>query len=80
MSVQVLDVSIGGVLLQSARSLPIGARGSLRLTLGGEPLAAAVEVRRVTGDAAKDGAFRLGAAFVAIRSEHRQMIERFIAP
>jgi len=79
MAVQVLDVSVTGVLLRSDRALPVGTRGSLRLTLGGELLAASVQVCRVSGDAGKQGAYRVGASFVAMRSEHRRTIERFIA-
>ena len=38
MSVRVIDISSAGVLLQSARMLNPGSRGSLRFTLAGAPL------------------------------------------
>jgi hypothetical protein len=76
MTVQVLDISLAGVLLQSSRLVHAGARGSLRLSLGGTPFSADVTVQRVVpSDLA--GAYRVGATFVAISLEHRQVIERF---
>jgi hypothetical protein len=47
MSVRVIDISSAGVLLQSARMLSPGARGSLRFTLAGAPFAADIQVQRV---------------------------------
>jgi len=75
-SVRVIDISVGGVLLASARSAPVGARGRLSLTIGGSPLAAEVEIRRVVESPDHTG-FRIGAMFVGITSAQQDTIERF---
>ena len=75
-SVRVIDISRGGVLLASARSAPVGARGRLSLTIGGSPLAAEVEIRRVHDSPDRTG-FRIGAMFVGITPAQQDTIERF---
>jgi hypothetical protein len=77
-NVQVMDISVAGVLLQSSRPVEVGTRGLLRLNIDGTPFQAEVDVRRVTaGPTGKDLTYRIGAQFVAISPEHRQIIERF---
>ena len=78
-SVRVVDISLGGVLLASASGAAVGARGRLSLTLGGSPLAAEVEIRRVV-ESADRGGFRIGAAFVGITQAQQDMIRRFARP
>ncbi len=78
MSVRVLDISTAGVLLQSPRLLNPGSRGSLRFTLSGEPFAADVHVRRVSSASAAGAGYQIGATFVGMTLEHRQLIERFM--
>jgi hypothetical protein len=77
MTVQVLDISLAGVLLQSSRLVQAGARGSLHLSLGGTPFSADVAVQRVVPSGSLADGYRIGATFVAISLEHRQVIERF---
>ncbi|MEQ1726827.1 MAG: PilZ domain-containing protein [Vicinamibacterales bacterium] len=74
-SVRVVDISVGGVLLLSPRSAPVGTRGRLSLTLGGNPLSAEVEIRRVV-DAPDRTGFRIGAMFLDITPAQRDTIER----
>lgn len=74
--VQVLDISIAGVLLHASRPVPLGARGALRLSLAGMPVTADVVVERIVE---AHGGYRLGASFVTISNEHRQVIERFMS-
>jgi hypothetical protein len=74
-SVRILDISLSGVLVESRHSAKPGARGRLRLNLGGQPFLAEVEVRRVVDGG--PNAHRIGAMFVDLSSEHRQMIRRF---
>jgi len=77
--VQVLDISVAGVLLQTNQSFEPGTRGCLRLNLWGSAFAADVEIRRVSpilNDGRETG-YGVGAVFVAIMPEHRQLIERF---
>ena len=78
MSVRVLDISTAGVLLQSPRLLNPGSRGSLRFTLAGAPFLADIQVRRVTPGSDAGSGYRIGATFVGMSLEHRQLIERFM--
>jgi hypothetical protein len=78
MSVRVLDISTAGVLLQSPQRLAAGARGSLRFTLGGAPFQADIQVRRVAPGSDAGAGYRIGATFVGMTWEHRQLIERFM--
>ncbi len=74
-SVRIVDISVGGVLLACPRPAPVGARGRLSLTIGGSPLAAEVEIRRVFETPDRTG-FRIGAVFLAITPAQRATIER----
>jgi PilZ domain len=77
--VDVLDINVEGVLLRANQSLDIGTRRHLRLNMWGAAFDAEVEVRRVS-PAAHDGTsqvYDIGAVFMAISPEHRQLIERF---
>jgi hypothetical protein len=77
--VQVLDISVAGVLLQTNQPFDPGTRGCLRLNLWGTAFSADVEVRRVDKlmDGERQAGYGIGAVFVAIMPEHRQLIERF---
>ena len=75
LSVQVLDISHGGVLLQSSRPVNVGLRAPLHLKFGGESFATEVLVTRVSPSAG--GAYAIGAKFLAITPEDRQLIDRF---
>jgi len=58
--------------------LELRVRGCLRLNLGGQAFAADVEVARVSRvSASADEGYRIGAVFVGLTAEHRQMIESF---
>jgi hypothetical protein len=70
-SVRVLDISRSGVLLHTSSPPDVGARARLRLSVAGEPLAAHVEVRRVS---AVLGGYRVGARFVEMTPVHRRLI------
>jgi PilZ domain-containing protein len=78
-SVRVLDISAAGVLFQTPSPLSLGARGQLRLSVGGAPLLAEIEVRRVSVAPDSSPGYRIGAKFVAMTPKHRQLIERFIS-
>jgi hypothetical protein len=80
MTVRILDISLSGVLLQSAHPVGPGARGSLRLNLDGVPFTADVEVQRLSPapDEKSTERYRIGARFVGTTREHQQIIERFI--
>lgn len=76
--VRIVDISQSGVLIASSRRVHPGARGRLRLSLGGEPFVADVEVRRIAEAPGPGAGFLIGAEFVALDPVHRQRIERFI--
>lgn len=78
-SVRVVDISVGGVLLASTRSATVGTRGRLSFTIGGNPLAAEVEIRRVV-ETSDHAGYRIGARFVDITQAQRDAIERFARP
>ena len=76
MSVRVLDISLSGVLLESRQPAKEGSRARLRLNVGGVPFSADVEIRRVTSTGVQ-GSHQLGAMFVDLAQELKQIITRF---
>ena len=77
-TVRVLDLSVTGVLMQVNRPLKLKVRGCLRLNLGGQAFSADVEVARVAPvSTSADEGYRIGAVFVALTPQHRQLIESF---
>lgn len=77
--VRLLDISLGGVLLESAHPVELGSRGTLRFNFGGVPFSAEVRVERLDplGNGANPGKFTVGAAFVALSPQDQRVIERF---
>ena len=76
--VRLLDISLGGVLLEAAHRVDSGTRGTLRFNFGGTPFSAEVRVERV--DVRREGPverFNIGAAFVSLSREDQRVIERF---
>jgi hypothetical protein len=78
-SVRVLELSIAGVLLFASTPVPVGSRAQLRLSIGGTPLNAEVEVKRVSVLGVPDAGFHIGARFLVITPQHRQLVERFLS-
>ena len=77
--VQVVDISVAGVLLRTSQPIDAGTRGRLRLNLWGAPLTADIEVRRVFPfvERGRENGYGVGAVFLAIAPAHRQLLERF---
>jgi len=77
--VRLLDISLGGVLLESAHPVERGTRGTLRFNFGGVPFSADVQVERVDPTQSSNGVekFSIGAAFVSLSRQDQQVIERF---
>jgi hypothetical protein len=76
--VRLLDISLGGVLLESSHPVELGTRGTLRFNFGGVPFSADVKVERL--DSSRNGAaerFTIGASFVALSRQDQRVIERF---
>lgn len=76
--VRIVDISAAGVLIHSARLLDVGTRASLRLSLDGKPFAAEIQVQRVISESGDAPGYSLGAKFVAVSPDDRQLIERFM--
>ena|ERR687897_365741 len=77
-NVRVLDISVAGVLLHSSEAVEAGTKGNLRLHLDGSAFRADVQVQRVAAEPSATG-YRLGATFVELSPDLRQLIERFMA-
>ena len=76
--VRLLDISLGGVLLEASHRVDFGTRGTLRFSLDGVPFSADVKVERVEmlGEAPSERC-SIGASFVALNREDQRVIERF---
>ena len=77
-SVRILEVSATGVLLQAQDAVGVRSKALLRLSVGGSPFAAEIEVMRVGPSSRPSEGYRIAAQFLAITPRHRQLIERFI--
>jgi hypothetical protein len=76
--VRLLDISLGGVLLESSHSVELGTRGTLRFNFGGVPFSADVKVERLESQRSGAGErFSIGASFVALSRQDQRVIERF---
>jgi hypothetical protein len=76
--VRLLDISLGGVLLESSHPVDLGTRGTLRFNFGGVPFSADVKVERL--ERSQSGVaerFTVGASFVALSRQDQRVIERF---
>lgn len=76
--VRVVDISAVGVLLEASRPLEVGTRAALRMSLAGAPFGADVVVQRVTSEFGMPASFRIGARFLTLSADNRQLIERFV--
>jgi hypothetical protein len=79
LNVRVLDISVAGVLLHSSDVVAAGTKGNLRLHLDGAAFRADVQVQRVAEAPPGSTGYRLGATFVGLSPDLRQLIERFMA-
>ena len=78
-NVRVLDISVAGVLLHSSEAIDAGTTGNLRLHLDGSAFRADVQVQRVAAAPPGTAGYRLGATFVGLSPDLRQLIERCMA-
>ena len=80
-TVQLVDISLGGVLLSSPQAVEPGTRATLRTKLGGDLVQAEVEICRVSPERAGglgQGRFHVGARFVALSEADRRAVQRFL--
>ena len=75
--VRLLDISLGGVLLESTHAVELATRGTLRFNFGGIPFSADVKVERIERQSGPAGRFAIGASFVALSRQDQRVIERF---
>ena len=79
LNVRVLEINAAGVLLQSSRAIDPGSCGQLSLNLNGVPFKADVQVKHIAEPAGAAVDYRVGATFVSLSKELRQLLERFMA-
>lgn len=75
-SVRILDVGLGGALVQSRHPMPPGARGTLSFALGSTNVRLRIEVVRV--ECPEPLIYNVGTAFVGMTDEQREMLLRFV--
>ena len=75
--VRLIDISLGGVLLESTHAVELGTRGTLRFNFGGVPFSADVKVERIERQSGPAGRFAVGASFIALSRQDQRVIERF---
>ena len=78
LTVQVLDITPDGALLQAARPVPVGSNAVFRLNLAGQLFTAEMHVQRVTPAPGGALGVLIGAAFINVAAADRQLMERFI--
>jgi c-di-GMP-binding flagellar brake protein YcgR len=76
-AVQVLDISLGGLMLKCTKPFPIGTRGRLSFALAGRRLSTDVEVRSVSVSA-DELTYRVGACFLDLSEENGEAIRRLL--
>jgi hypothetical protein len=79
--VQVIDISLSGVLLASKTELAVGERADLRAAVGARSVNVEIEIRRVFVDVnpPRGGVrFKAGAVFAPMSAEQRVMLEELL--
>ena len=78
-TIQLLDISLGGVLMSASRSFPVGHRAGLRTVVNGERVAVEVEIKRDDPPTSgRQGTRLVGASFVTLDERSRQSLEKFL--
>ena len=78
--VQILEISLSGVLLGSKTALALGERAEFTLTVGSRPLRVAIAIRHVSIEQRSRGGprYRLGAAFVGMTAAQRLVLSELL--
>ena len=77
-TVQLVDISLGGVLMHSPHPFEEGQYARLSTRLGAVPVDVDIEVRRTSRERDDSGAFRIGARFVGLDEATRQAMSTFL--
>ena len=76
--VRLLDISLGGVLLECGHDVELGTRGTLRFNFAGVPFSADVKVERIDQlPGPKTQRVNIAASFVALSRQDQRVIEQF---
>ena len=76
--VRLLDISLGGVLLECGHHLELGTQGTLRFNFTGVPFSADVRVERIDRlPGPKTQPVNIAASFVALSPQDQRVIEQF---
>ncbi len=75
----VLNVGLGGLLVESAGPLVVGSLQRLRLTIGEEPSEVSASVRHVTPSQGRPDRYLVGLEFVDLTPRTRDRIDALIA-
>jgi hypothetical protein len=79
--VEVLDISVSGIQIASAKELAVGDRSELRATLGQRSVTIVIEIKRVTieTEPTRHGLrYRAGAVFGPMSVEQRVTLEQML--
>lgn len=77
-TVQVMDISTGGVLFSTQAIVTVGEKGHLRMRIGDRGFAAQVEIQREAARAGVSASHRLGARFASLDEASRHALDTFI--
>jgi len=77
-TVQVLDISVSGVLFLAPARMAPKTKGQLRLRLGDNSFIGDIEIRRSDRHQAPSGGYRVGATFTLLADGSRASLEDFI--
>ena len=79
--VQVLDISLAGILLASKAELSVGDRAELKATIGTRSISVVIEIRQVSMEANPTRGVhrhRAGAVFAAMSAEQQLLLEQLL--
>lgn len=79
--VQVLDISLAGILLASKTEVSVGDRAELKATIGTRSISVVIEIRRVNMETAPTRGghrYRAGAVFAPMSAEQRLLLEQLL--
>ena len=77
-TVELVDISVTGVLFTSQLRVPVGEKGQLRMRLGDRAFQAEVEIRREHRPGTKHSGFPLGAVFTTLDEANRLTLDDFL--
>jgi hypothetical protein len=78
-SVQLIDISVSGCLLESASRIEAGTTGSLRVVFGGQEYLDDIRVMRCRPSEGSSSLYFLGVEFLWTTSPHERSLRRILA-